>query len=192
MKKLMLKDFIKYNSPCFNCKNKVDIVVCSENIRSPPARTQLRGYVTSSETKIPLKIGYSNSLDITVTHKDNIFTSNNMSALLKYFQSHRVHLISKCSDPNCNSFVESNELSLNETYCRLNPITLHSEYFYLRYPKNDQIILVMTNYSTEKTLIHFYEKNNAIFTTEVPTFNLMKLKTKEKFFEKMKLYLTFS
>jgi len=190
MNKLLLKDFIKYNSPCFVCNSNIELIVNNyDNLTQHNSR--LHCHVSSKQTVIPIKIKYSNSLELIIHHKDNRFSTNNIDELLKYFQTNILWLTSQCSNLKCNSVIVSSQIVLNTKFFRLDPLTIQYEHFYLK-NSNKISAIVMTDYRNNSTVISLADEFNIILNLSLTAMSLKKYKTKEQFFKKMKTYITFS
>ena len=76
MNKFTVKDFIKYNAPCFNCKKATTI---SLNVMSlkydwiDPGLSQLYPIIDKHHFKVALKITYSTKLLLTIDLLTNNF-----------------------------------------------------------------------------------------------------------------------
>jgi hypothetical protein len=194
MKKMMLKDFILYNSPCINCNSNISITF---NVIESGFETcgRINCVVSPEYTEIDLKISYKESLNLKVFHKTNIFETNDLQKLFRYMSRHTVFLSSTCL--KCSSNIESTRFSLNINTFRAEPICVAYEnisienkpYIYAvntSFFKNESIVTIMKKYPV-KGSVPVVEN-----VLTLPAFSLSKIKNKEKFFNKIKTYILFS
>src|SRR5258708_8296240 len=113
MKKFSIKDFIAHNSPCFGCG---DLIVFQIGINTSidfPLDTFnfLKPSVNKDYTSVALHIGWTTTLKLNIDHKTNKISTNNINALTKYLENHK--LFWKCECTKCHSSMISNNLDFN-------------------------------------------------------------------------------
>lgn len=177
----MLKDFIRLNSPCFACNAKTTLTF----------NGFYKCYVGETETSIKLKIKYNKSITLNISHKDNIFSSNNITELNKFLSKEEIFLSIQCS--KCGSFISSKNLSLNFTTFRLDPIFIDHEYFILKNDAINLFVMICSDVINNNVTATFFENNGLVGKViNLPFFNIVKFKDKQKLLKKIELYNTFS
>jgi len=192
MKKLMFKDFVLYGSPCVNCNSITNLnLITQDTDNTNITMTHLTCNVYATFTEIDLKISYKDALSLKIIHKTNIFETNNLPKLLKFFSKKKVHLVSSCSKGGC-SRIESSLVELDTSNFRIKPVHIINEGFIIDAPKLKYIIY--TDFYSDKSYINVIDYNGVsqVPRLELPAIPLTKIRNKEKFFNKMKTYVLFS
>lgn len=200
MKKFTVKDFIIYNSPCFSCKGESNFYfeIDTTDTDNPnfTSRISKRAMVITDYTEVELVIHYANNLLIKIEHKTNKFTTSSMEALVKYLSNRRLSMRIVCA--RCAASVETNCLDFNLEKMFIYPTTINNESYlvsdikytyhvFSRFDFNKRTLLTISNNDKVKKNI-----NTNAQQIELPLLPLYKFKTKEKFLNKIKTYLTFS
>lgn len=190
----MLKDFILYNSPCFNCNSSTDfylnIIETISNSNSFFDKNLISHHcnVTADYSEIDLKISYNNSLNLKIFHKTNIFETNDLQHLFKYLSKRKMYFSLHCK--KCQIYIKSSDFSLDINTFRAKPISVLSEVIRLY---NDNInYTIITNYLDNQSRIIINNDNNKVLDITIAAIPLTKIKNKNFFFNKMKTYILFS
>lgn len=197
MKKFTVKDFILYNSPCFNCKNEISFYFEIDPINDY-GRVSKRALVTSDYTEVELIVHYANNLKIKIDHKTNKYTTSNQSQLTAYLEKFSLSLHTRCD--RCFTDIMTNKLEFNSKMGFIHPVTLTVESFVVD-DKNTRysIYTYFTDLANSKKQTCLYMSRTDPSTKQVsssqitlPMLPIYKFKTKAKFLSKIKTYLTFS
>jgi len=193
MKRFTVKNFILYNSPCFNCKNEISFYFEIDPINDY-GRVSKRALVTTNYTEVELVIHYANNLKIKIDHKTNKYTASSEPALTEYLSKFKLSLHSRCD--RCFSDIVSNRLEFNSKMGFIHPVTLNSENFII---EDKNTTYNVYTYFDGKPQTRLYMARTDPVTKMVspsqmvlPLIPLYKFKTKSKFLNKIKTYLTFS
>lgn len=194
MKRFTVKDFIKYNGPCFSCDNGVSFRIGAQDNR-PSALTDIetiRPSFKPDHFSIDLQIQYSRSLQLWIFFKTNKIVASDLGELKKYLIDHNLYLKTYCD--RCYTTIETNKLEFNLDELYIKPVSLSREI--LNVTSDNYIYRVETYYDPEETHVIATSlakpaiKPPAQLT--LPLLPLYKFKTKERFINKIKTYLTFS
>lgn len=195
MKQFTVKDFIKYNGPCFGCGNKINIKVCvftkDEDISKVVTLTPV---ITNVATEIDLKISYKDSLKLTVYHKTNKFEASNTQKFLEYLKSREIYLRTICED--CHIYIDSAILKFNFPNQFIEPVAISHEILTVKDATNKY--KVFSYFKEGKTTIHAIalnenkDEDDSVTTLNLPLLPLYKFRSKEHFLNKIKTYLIFS
>lgn len=195
MKKFTVKDFITYNNPCFSCNSQINFKIGFINLDGNPSNISfLRPIVTGEFTEIDLEIKYNDSLKLVIAHKTNKIQTNNIIALTKYLSRHKLFLCSTCD--RCHTKIESHYLTFHPRQGYVEAVGLSSEELFVF--DNGNIYRIRTSFMEEKSSMSVCKKsgldkrNPTTLHIELPLLPLYKLKNKETFLNKMKLYTLFS
>lgn len=192
MKKFTIKDFILYNSPCFNCKNlisfKLRFIQENENCNN------LIGYIKpiiNSNIEIDLYIKYNDSLKLFICPKTNIITTNNLDLLKKYLSNHKLSLFSICD--TCHTHIESKFLDFNLDKSFILPVSLYKERIML-YDKKSiyEIYSDFINNTSRLSVIDVLSSGAPSLIINLPLLPLYKFKNKEALLLKLKTYIMLS
>jgi hypothetical protein len=199
MKKLTVKDFILYNSPCFNCNDSIKFQLVSftndiKDIYAPYAYLMGATYfpeVCGTELETLISIGESTLLKIKIDCKTNKFVTNG-ALLTKYLADHILVLSSVCY--KCRTEIRSSPLKFNINYGFLHPVEIVQEQINLA--DDNTSYSLHSNSLTNQTEIVVRKLNstkpNPPTTINIPYIPLSKFKTRKKLLQKLKLYIVFS
>lgn len=188
MKQFTVKDFIKYNGPCFNCGDSINFRVIVDG------STNLRPTFKPDHFSIDLQIKYSRNLQIWVFYKTNKIITSDAKELALYLKEHNLSLKSYCD--RCYSSIESRSLEFDLENSFIKPVGIQAELFSLEDDKYFYIVNSVDdgkNTMTIVTLTSLDKKaTSAPANLTLPFLPLHKFQTKEKLFAKIKTYLVFS
>lgn len=192
MEKFTLKDFIAYNNPCFNCKEKIGLSIVTNTITDHKiiSHAPLRPLVTVDGTLVDLEITYSKTLQLFIEHKSNKITTSDSAKFASYLQNHKLFLNSACY--NCNTNVESFFLEFDLKRGYLKPTSISFEHLVMTDSNNIYNVdsQVFGNTTNIKVISKF--GTHDVVTVKTPLLLLGKFKNKEKWLSKLKTYLLFS
>lgn len=191
MRKFSFYDFIKYNSPCFNCNSNtvfdIGIVDVLEN-----TTFLIKTNVFKDHTIVDLKINYHNKLSLTIYHKTNVFVVSSMARFSEFIKNHLIYLSKKCR--NCLSLIESSFVTFNTKTSLVSAVTISKE---LLCVNNDTMLYQIFSFYTENTSKIVMQSldstsNSSSFELETKLLPLYSFKSKEHLLSKLKLYTLFS
>jgi len=114
MKKLTIKDFILYNSPCINCGNNISFQMCCVK-RCDPNSTTMINYlspiINGTLLEISPLIRYNKRINLKIDCKTNKFEVSSIVLLKKYLADYDLFLESACNF--CHSKIWSDNLKFN-------------------------------------------------------------------------------
>lgn len=188
MKKFTIKDFIKYNGPCFNCGETINFRVLVDN------STNMRPNFGPDHFSIDLSIKYSRSLQIWLFYKTNKIVTSDPKELSIYLKEHELRLKSYCD--RCYSNVESQPLEFDLENSFVKPVGIQSELFNIEDDKYFYNINTLNKDAYSGTIVTLTSLNKKATSTPsslvLPLLPLYKFQTKEKLINKIKTYLVFS
>lgn len=195
MKKFTVKDFIFYNSPCFNCSGDSifyflirDMTESQSYPRFPASFSSKKAIVMPTYTEVELVVHYANNLTIRIDHKTNKFIATSKHALVKYLNQIELSLELRCN--KCFAQITSNSIEFNMEKDFINPISLCLESFTIQDAKSNYH--VRTYFDSKQTFITTSSPKVKSLGMQLPTLPIYKFKTRAKFLEKIKTYITFS
>lgn len=177
-----VKDFINYGNPCINC-GKVMRIFVEQIFNDECSKLDFNYDINSHLIKIIVQTKYKSSLKLNINLLNNKYYTNDNSWLKQFLTNKQIGLSSWCD--YCESSIVAAPLSFNKNKF-IDPFGIEREYFLISYRNYQYNILA--SYSEEKS--YLYLPNYKTIT--LPFFPLYKLKTKEKFIEKIKIFLLFS
>ena len=198
MKKFTVKDFILYNSPCFNCKshNNFYFEIDKADVTTGfVGRISKRAIVVAEYTEVELVVHYAKNLLIRIDHKTNKFTTTNLSDLTEYLKLNKLSMRLRCH--RCLAEITTNTMDFNLEKMFVHPVTLQYETYIVK--DNVNSYAVYSSYGIYKksmiTISKIANIKKNIHKAEqitLPLIPIYKFKTKEKFLNKMKTYVIFS
>ena len=196
MKRFTVKDFIAYNNPCFSCGNAINFRIGVWDVvgASDPQNTvsNIRPLVTPDCTEIDLRITYNDALKLFVHHKTNKISTNNMNALIRYIDEHRLYLSSTCD--RCYTHISSEYLDFDFDKNVIKAIGIRFER--LLVDDNENHYRINSFYDTGKSDVVIDKTNTTGTLTpiilDLPLMPRHLFRNKEHFIKKMKLYMIFS
>jgi hypothetical protein len=111
MKTFTVKDFIRYNNPCFNCNNKISFTFKAAPSGSIIPTVLLKTNVSPTYVEVELQITYAKTLTLKINHTLNKVISPSLPVLTEYLEEHKLFLRSTCT--SCYTFIESDQLDFN-------------------------------------------------------------------------------
>ncbi len=199
MKKLTVKDFILYNSPCINCNSpivfKFGTAFSDSDIENFYEEHLYSPHIDGSILEIDLRINYSGTIKLKIDAKTNKFSTNSPRYLTKFLSEHKFFLESACS--KCYTKLRSSALNFNIDYGFIYPTTTCVEYINLY---NITETYNIHSLADKSEIIIYPAKNNQIdpqFINKptylsLPIMRLSKFKSKSDFIRKIKVCLLFS
>lgn len=192
MKRFSVKDFISYNSPCFSCNNPILVRVGVTHRDLTAQESSLRPFIQSSHTEIDLKITYNSVLKMAIDHKTNKFAVNDMGALTKYFEDHKLFLELSCN--KCYTTITSHHLEFDLNRRFIKAVGISQENLITNDGSN--MYQIHSSFIKETSLVYVTKIDKATPVSpirfETPLMPLGKFKDKEHLISKLKLYATFS
>jgi hypothetical protein len=187
MKTYTVKDFIKLNSPCYGCGNKVSIHVGAHMDNTIPINLNMS--ITSIKYVIPLSITYNNNLSLTIDPKTNRYLVTSNSDFIKYIKDHNIYLTVDCD--KCYTFMASRYLEFDLAGGYIRPVSIRSQSIIL-FDKNNKYMINSYFLAGETTITVFSLKNGTASDLKLPLLPHYRFKNKENFIEKIKTYILFS
>lgn len=191
MKKFSIKDFVNYNSPCFNCGELINLRIVTgiagEEVQLPTP------IIKGDMIGIDLKHKYQSSISLIINGKTNKFQTNNMDAFKKYVSTLPLRLTSRCN--KCCTFIRSHLLSFNYQKEFIYLTTIHNEILFLSTKDKKYCLTTISEENRSQLVLDKLDEKGKIITRsnmELPPLPLYKLKNKENFIKKIGIYLTFS
>src|ERR1700722_4339445 len=192
MRKFTVRDFVSYNSPCFSCNSPILVRVGVVHIDLTMNDAFLRPFVQSTHTEIDLEITYNSKLKLAIDHKTNKIAVNDMKALTKYLEGHKLFLGLECN--RCYTTVISQHLEFDLNKKFIKPVGISQENLITNDGYN--MYQVFSSYIKEVSLaiVSRIDSTKPISPArfEMPLTPLSKFKDKENFIRKLKIYTTFS
>lgn len=190
MKLFTVKDFIKYNSPCFYCNTQIMFVLLDLwDLNGQPEKGTIHPVIFPTYTSIPLEITYRNRLILHIHHKNNRIETNDIDLLKNFFGKHTIVLKSICDQCHTNIFSNPMEIDYDKMYVK--PVSLRVEK--IEFKDDKYFYSVRTDYLENNTVITVSSRSTTqqhIFKSSLHP--LFKFKTKEKLMEKIRTYMLFS
>ncbi len=190
MNNFTIKDFIKYNNPCFNCKNITEIKLhqvplLTREMISPKIGNYDIDFIDfhtgrSYETKYSLIINLHN-------HEVVAKTKESKDYIVNYFNNHRLTLEKSCATCNCRIFTYALSFTKKDDSFVLDPIKI-SEEFLKVIQDGLYKYYIYCNYNENKSVIEWAREMREI---TIPLLPLSKFKTKEKIIEKINKLMIF-
>lgn len=197
MKQLTLKDFIKYSSPCFGCGSPINIILASiskDKLTSVDNFCSIKPSLLQDSIEFDLKVTYTKILKLKIFYKTNEFICTNLRDLTEYLKKYTLHLRSGC--PACTSNMRTSNLLFNLKKQYLLPMTVNWESVYVFDHKKNKKYSLYAHRDLNKSIIRIDDLSVEMYPKslqlEVPFLNVDKLKTKEKFIDKVNTLLIFS
>ena len=189
MREFTVKDFITYNNPCFSCGSTIHINVMSTSQHSPHASgVVLKSNVKPDRTEIQPKITYRRALQLWIFNQSNKIITSDIRGLTEYLYEHKLYLRSYCK--TCNTEIFSHFLEFDIAKNLVKPFGISSESLRVQDSKTEYCIY--SSLMEEKSQISIHSKFCTSIRVDSPLLLLNKLKTREVFLNKMKIYLLFS
>lgn len=191
MKLLTVKDFIKYNNPCFNCKEKIAFTFITK-MDSFGASGSFNPTIEKGICTVNLVNRYdlNSSIHLRIDLKTNKFTVSNTDHFEEYLRKIKIHLSILC--PICHTHSESSDLLFNFDNQLINPVQVLIEDIQVKF-KNlkyqiftdaTSSLLFITKPGNPHYILNLDLKNKRLLLSD--------LKTKENMIRKLRTYLTFS
>lgn len=146
-----IKDFIKYNGPCFNCRRAISFFVAYDrsNVVGDPIRLQTK--ITKNYLYLTLRRTYAYTINLVIHHKTNrIMHSSRIKESQMWLSGKDLSLNSYC--PNCQTTIISQPLQFNWDRNYIEAAELHTEYLMIetkskRYLMDNNFLSQATNLS---------------------------------------------
>lgn len=187
MKKFTVKDFITYNNPCFSCGEKINLKIGHDH-----GTAELRPTVKPDYTVIDLRVTYTHTLQLWIFHKTNKIITSDGRGLADYLYNHNIYLQSQCS--KCYTSIQSQFLEFNLDKGFIKPVGIKTEKLIML--DDDNMYTIYSSFEEEKSMVAVDRINKATPVAptcfDLPLLPLSKFKTKERYLDKIKVYLTFS
>lgn len=192
MKKFSVKDFIAYNSPCFSCDSAILVRVGVTHKDLTASESSLRPFIQASHTEIDLRITYNSALKMAIDHKTNKFAVNDIGALTKYFEDHKLFLELSCN--KCYTTITSHHLEFDLVHRFIRAVGISQENLITSDESN--MYQIHSSFIKEASLVYVTKIDKATpispIRFETPLMPLGKFKDKYHLINKLKLYATFS
>lgn len=194
MKQFTVKDFIKYNGPCFNCNNPINFRVGVSNYNADAVAT-LRPSFKNDHFSVDVQIKNSRSLQLWVFYKTNKIVTSDIKEFKSFVRDHSVYLKSYCDKCYCS--IESKALEFDTDNLFIKPVGIARESLHVDTEKAiihiESYDLDPNNSGTVATITSLEKKATAPpARINLPLIPLYKFQTKEKMLEKLKTYIVFS
>lgn len=198
MRKLTLKDFLSFYTPCLGCgrKNTITwIVNYKEPMTVSPSSINLGEFSPNLNGKmleIDLKVTYFNKFSLMIDIVSHKFITSDFQQFIKYTSDTNCYFQLKCVV--CNSQVMSNNLEFDINKRLLKPLTIKGEIWHMTDDEN--FYSIFTNMDKEETEI-IVDRVNATkpltpWRRIVETLPINRFSNKEEFLDRIKTYMVFS
>lgn len=199
MRKLTLKDFLTFYTPCLSCgaKSSLTWIVTYKNPKLiiPSSSNNLGEFVPTLNGKlleIDLKVTYFNKFSFMIDIMSHSFISSNAAQFLEYLGETNCYIQLKCN--KCNSQVISNNLEFDVNRRILKPITLKGEIWHIVDEEN--FYNVFTNMDKDESEIIVDKINSTTPLTPwrkvLEAIPINRFNNKEEFLDRIKTYMVFS
>lgn len=202
-KKFLVKDFIKYATPCFGCGKPNNFYLGYNNIlpdvkEIQPLAGQYSVIITEKYLEVHLEIKYNSMFGILIFHKNNKVITQDINKLNEFLKIRNLFLWSHCHQ--CSSEIRSQPLTFNfnSSYpigSFVNPTTISYEFFKIIDRNNtyfinstcdkDQTTILVTSPSQEEALA-------ADLSFTLPFLPKYQMKNKEYLINKIRTYILYS
>jgi len=186
MKKYTVKDFLKLNSPCYGCGEKIKITVGvdSEGL----SRVNLNLTIAPAGYTIPLSITYNNNLKLIIDPKTNKYLSSNIQYFVEYIKNRKICLTTQCD--HCQTSMTSKYLDFNLMGSYIKPVGIAVQYIVLN-DKNNRYV-IYSDFGSEQSDIAVSSVGTSVSHLNLTLLPHYRFKDKEHFISKIKTYLLFS
>ena len=193
VKKLTIKDFIRYNSPCKSCGARSQLFInyyetaeMTGVSHATPPTGSVKTFILNGRICTDLQITYKHSLRLSVVPESNMYFVNNAKAFRDFIKRYTVYCQLHC--PQCKSYLSSSLFEFTQTF--LKPISVVLENIFIKFDTYD--IVLGTNQI--KSQVHLVQnrgtQDNSLI--KLPPTPLSDFKNREELVQKMKFLLTFS
>jgi hypothetical protein len=181
---------MNYNNPCFSCNSKISFTLNLIN-RNTLIETPLKPVTTQKYIKFKLLVGYDSCLELVINRITNQFSSNDPEFLMTHLKSRDIRFTSYCI--KCGTSIQSNMAALSFDNGFIKPLTISREYLIAKV-KNYEYVATTIFEENKSHLLIVDKKKNSLdnFSISTSLLPLYKIKTKQKFIDKLKLYAVFS
>ena len=196
MKKLTVKDFILYNSPCINCSSPIIFNIGIVDKDHDNSKIQslyfCKPVIIDSVIEIDPYIRYTGTIKIKINSKTNKFETTNPARFSKYLDEHKLFLDSYCN--NCYTRIRSSQLKFNLTYRFIYPVEITTEQIYVNDKEHVYHLRKKTKKNTTEIIIRKINSEILITPTtiNVSYIPLSKFRNKTMLIKKLKMYVVFS
>jgi hypothetical protein len=198
MRKLTLKDFLSFYTPCLSCDAK-NILTWIVNYKTPkvltPSNVNLGEFVPTLNGKlleIDLKVTYFNKFSFMIDIVSHSFISSDAAQFLEYLGETNCYIQLKCA--KCNSQVISNHLEFDTNRRLLKPITIKGEQWHITDEEN--FYNVYTNMDKDESEIIVDKINSTTPLTPwrkvLEAIPINRFNSKDDFLDRIKTYMVFS
>lgn len=194
---LTVKDFIKYNNPCFFCKTPIELLIRSSSQKNTSSVRIKNTNLDANTLDFDIKITYLSILNLKINHTHNRFISNDVKALTEYLREYSMSFILQCA--NCGTHIYSKNLEFDINKQLIKPLTISMER--LHYVYNGTLYSLISKPTENSSLLTASTGALSRFTHGLSpgytTLNLKYLPLKyfkdpDHFIQKMKTYLIFT
>ena len=192
-KSFTVKDFIKYNGPCFNCGNKIFVSIKEYDCLIVNGLNSISSFEIKGDIiEATLKLNYSYILNLTINISNNKYETSNIHKLMAYLASRDIVLFSECK--KCKSYIHTESLKFGPKAFIL-PTKISAEKFLFSDNLNNYTIT--SDFKNNKTIITSLPKNyndyyQELISLDISLLPLYKFKTREKILQKIKTLILFS
>lgn len=136
MNNFTFKDFISYNNPCFIC-NKLTLLAINFNGKS------IYPFLEKDNNKQQILRWTLHGGCITFNIKSNKYETIYYKKIDSFIKNTDIYISIECK--NCGCRVISNSLKFNYDKSYVEPLSIHSEFYYLSDSKNKYTVLLLEN-----------------------------------------------
>ncbi len=198
MRKLTLKDFLTFYTPCISCGAKASLVwivnrkdvngLMSMGLITGEFPTNLNGKLL----EINLKLTYFNKFSLMIDITSHAFISTDSAQFTQYIGESDCYIQLKCL--KCNSQVLTNYLQFDLNRRILKPITIKGEQWHIM--DDEHIYNIYTNMERDESEI-IVDKINAPtplspWRKVLESMPINRFNSKDDFLERIKTYMVFS
>ena len=187
MRKLTVKDFILYGSPCFGCGNPLNFKLGQNSLGS------LTTVIGPRYIEVDLKVSYTSVLTLYVFHKTNEILATDKQALIAYLDKHKLFLQTYCV--KCGTHITSQPLKIHVDRNFIEGTTLSSEFITVK--DKGQLYQLRTYYDQGSShLLVIPEPDTKSgghqLNMDLPLLPRERFKDRQHFIDKIRTYVVFS
>lgn len=194
MRKLTLKDFLTFYTPCLSCKNKINLtwIARKSSLAMTPNVGEFSPTLDGKSLTIDLKTTYYNRFSLMIDIITHTFISSDSSEFAKYAAETECYVQAKCF--KCNSQVMTTDLKFDVNKRILKPVSIKGEIWHITDEEN--IYNIYTNTDKEESEI-IVDKINAVtplspWRRTIEALPINKFSSREDFLDRIKTYMVFS
>lgn len=195
MNKFTIKDFIQKSSPCPICNSWTTFSV--KAVYGPALVKGIDHSLVNSTLKCNLFTGYSYQHYIDINIVTNKYCINNINGVSNFLSKNDLYIMSCCKtdrndDGSLNHFfyIESSRFKFNMEKQYISPISAELGKIFLY--ENEFSVTLSSYYYDNDSSLTFIKNKGVTKTKSLPLIDILNVKTKEHFLNKIKTCMVFS